>query len=79
VHGTRRIDVTRAVAAAEPITSFLYEEAISPDQIGDYKVGLHRRALADWMANHSETNGRTLAELWAIREECIASLSGPSA
>jgi hypothetical protein len=79
VHGTRRIDVTRDVEAAQPIATFLHEEAIQPEQIGDYKVELHRRVLADWMRGHAEVKRRTLADLWAIREECIASLSGPSA
>ncbi len=79
VRGAHRIDVTRDVAAAEPIDTFLHEEAIQPAQIGDYKVALHRRVLADWMRDHAEVEGRTLADVWAIREECIASLSGPSA
>jgi hypothetical protein len=74
-----RIDVTRDVVGAEPIGSFLHEEPIGIDQIGAYKLELHRRVLADWMGRDAAAQGRTLAELWAIREECIASLSEPAA
>jgi len=72
----RRIDVTRDVTAAEPIPAFLHEEPIRIDQIGDYKVDLHRRVLAEWMSRDVAAHGRTLSDLWAIREECIARLSG---
>jgi hypothetical protein len=75
----RRIDVTRNVEGAEPITAFLHEEPIRIDQIGAYKVELHRRVLVDWTSRDPEAQGRTLNELWAIREECIASLSEPAA
>jgi hypothetical protein len=79
VQAGRRIDITREVVAAEPIATFLHEEAIRVDQIGAYKIALHRRVLADWVAREPAARGRALSEVWAIREECIARLSAPPA
>ena len=46
-----RIDVTRSgVTPVEPITDFLYEETITPEHIGAYKIALHQRVLRDWVA-----------------------------
>jgi hypothetical protein len=72
----RRIDVTRFGAEpAEPITP-LYEEAIVPEQIGDYKVTLHRHYMQTWVnANAEHVRGRSVEEMWRIREECIAALA----
>ena len=72
-----RIDVTRAgVEPNEPITQFLYEEAIVPEQIGDHKVTLHRRFMQQWIDNNAEiVSGRSLVDLWRIREECVAALA----
>ncbi len=75
--GGTRIDVTRAIegAAPEAIAGFLHEEEIAPDQIGDYKIGLHQRWLRRWMERTAAARGRGFDELWRIREECIAALS----
>ncbi|HKA55651.1 MAG TPA: hypothetical protein VKJ47_18520 [Candidatus Binatia bacterium] len=71
-----RIDVTRSGAEpAEPIDRFLYEEAIVPAQIGDYKLQLHQRFLRSWLANTGGVGGRSFTEAWKIREECIAALA----
>lgn len=72
-----RIDITRFGAdPAEPIARFLHEEAIVPEQIGDYKVALHRRFLRDWVVQHAEAvGGRGLEDVWRIREACIAALA----
>ena len=73
----RRIDITRDVEAAAPIGRLLHEERITPEQIGDYKIALHRRFMADWLA----TGGApawALDDLWRVREECIAELSEES-
>jgi hypothetical protein len=71
-----RIDVTRSGAEpTEPISEFLYEEAIVPEQIGDYKVRLHQRFLRGWMAAAVAVSSRNFAEMWKIREECIAALA----
>jgi hypothetical protein len=71
-----RIDITRSGAeATEPIAKFLHEEAIAPEQIGDYKVTLHRQFMRDWVINHVETvRGWSFEDVWRIREECIAAL-----
>jgi hypothetical protein len=76
-HEGRRIDVTRSGAEpTEPITELLYEEAIVPEQIRDYKVILHRRFMQGWVTNHAEEiRGRSFEEMWRIREECIAALA----
>ena len=72
--GRHRIDVTRAgVAQAEPISRFHLEESIAPDQIGDYKVALHRRFLRRWLAERPEL-ALSLDALWSIREACIHAL-----
>jgi hypothetical protein len=75
-----RIDVTRAGSApAEPIARFLHEETIAPEQIGEYKITLHRRFMQDWVAkNAAKVDGRNLEDLWRIREECIAALGAES-
>jgi hypothetical protein len=73
----QRIDVTRSGAEpAEPIVQFLYEEAIVPEQIGDYKVTLHRQYMQTWVKNNAEkARERSFEEVWRIREECIAALA----
>ncbi len=75
----QNIDVTRTLAHSpvEPITRFIHEEEIAPDQIGEYKINLHRRFLQRWMAQTTPQIPYTLAELWRIREECIAALEQP--
>lgn len=75
-HAGVRIDVTRLAASpAEPIGQFLHEERIVPNQIGAYKVRLHRAALERWLERHSEAcRGMTIDEVWAVREACIAAL-----
>jgi hypothetical protein len=71
-----RIDVTREIAGgpAEPIARFLYEEEISPEQIGEYKIALHQRWMRDWIASLDAPRGLGSDELWKIREACIAAL-----
>lgn len=72
-----RIDITRAdTDPAEPIVRFLHEEAITPAQIGDYKVALHRRFLRHWMTNNAQMiDGRSFEAIWRIREACITALA----
>jgi hypothetical protein len=73
-----RIDVTREIDADPPeaIARFLHEENITPEQIGDYKTTLHRQFLRRWIAETGTAGERDLNEMWRIREECIAALSG---
>jgi hypothetical protein len=72
-----RIDITRAgTDPAEPIVRFLHEEAITPAQIGGYKVARHRQFLRYWMASNAQAiGGRGFEALWKIREACIAALA----
>jgi hypothetical protein len=60
-----RVDVTREINArpAEAIAQFLYEEDITPEQIGDYKVSLHRKFLGRWIAETEAVLGRDLASV----------------
>jgi hypothetical protein len=69
-----RIDVTGVPTGAEPIDEFLYEEPIAVGQIGVYKNDLHKRFLGEWITRTEVVHGRSLEEVWRIREECIAAL-----
>ncbi|MGH7823465.1 MAG: hypothetical protein ACREQ9_27195, partial [Candidatus Binatia bacterium] len=70
------IDVTRVVEApAETIVAFLHEEPIAPDQIGAYKVRVHRAFLERWLQETGLGSRLTLERLWEIREECIRALA----
>lgn len=72
-----RIDVTRSGAEpVEPISRFLHEETIVPEQIGDYKVAMHRRFMQDWVHRHPEmVAGLSFEQMWKVREACIAALA----
>ena len=71
-----RIDITRSgVEANEPITQFVHEEIINPTDIGEYKVEVHHQYLHTWLVNEPSAFGRTLTDIWKIREECIAVLA----
>ncbi len=74
-----RVDVTRELSEplAAPIGGFLHQEEIAPEQIGEYKLELHRRFIRDWIAADFNTAaGRSFEQIWLIRERCIAALSG---
>jgi len=73
-YGGERIDVTGVPAGAEPIEEFLCEEPIAVGQIGVYKNDLHKRFLSEWITRTEVVHGRSLEEVWRIREECIAAL-----
>ena len=75
VHQGRRLDITGVPPGAEPIERFLFEEPITVGQIGAYKIELHRRVLRDWIARTEAARGRSLEEIWRIREACITALS----
>jgi hypothetical protein len=72
-----RIDATRDYSAdpQSKILTLIHEEEIAPEQIGEYKTGLHRRFLSEWIAQTDAAGGRTIDELWQIREECIRAFS----
>jgi hypothetical protein len=69
-----RIDMTGVPAGAVPIERFLHEEPITVDQIGAYKIEVHRRFLRDWIPRTEAARGRGLDDGWQIREACIAAL-----
>ena len=73
----KRIDVTRGTdqAPAEAISRFLHEEDIDPTQITDYKAAIHKQFLSNWIADNGGLGGRSLADMWNTREECIARLA----
>ncbi|MGE0683545.1 MAG: hypothetical protein AB7P69_21925 [Candidatus Binatia bacterium] len=71
-----RIDVTRSgMGPTEPIRQFLHEEAITPEQIGNYKIRLHQQFLRQWVTNTALTHRLSFEEIWRIREECITELT----
>jgi hypothetical protein len=74
--GSRRIDLTGIPAGpdTEPITHFLFETEIEPEQILDHKAAIHKHFLESW-CHHDRLQQHTPQELWSIREECIAALS----
>ncbi len=75
VRDNTMIDLTRDTnVGAEPIDTFLHEETIEPDQVGDFKRNLHRGFLQEW-ASTRDAAGHTPERLWEIREQCIAALS----
>jgi hypothetical protein len=77
IYSGTRIDVTRSsISPTEPIARFLHEETISPEQIGNYKLAMHRAWMREWVAR--ETPSRNWEQVWKIREECIAALSSHS-
>lgn len=56
------------------LPDLLEETEIRPDQISDFKVYHHKHYLDEWRL---ETASKySLAELWTIREACIAALAG---
>ncbi len=64
-----RVDVTGV--ESDTVKEFLYEESIEPDQIGAYKLDLHRRFLRTWATERRLDPER----VWRVREECIGALS----
>ena len=73
----KRIDVTRPAhrGLAKPIADFLHEEEIDPTQITNYKIEIHKQYLSRWVTDNRGLDGRSVVDIWKIREECIASLS----
>ena len=72
----QRVDVTRDRENGPlPSLVFLHEEDIAPEQIGDYKLKLHRRFLGEWASRIDAVRCRDVEDAWRIREECIRALS----
>ncbi len=67
------IDCTKESSNDNPFQdSLLYEEIITPKQIGKYKIELHKMFLKKWLVEHDVTYN--LEHLWRIRELCIGSI-----
>jgi hypothetical protein len=60
------------------MNAFVHEEEIAPEQITHYKISVHKNFLQKWRSHTADLRGLSLAEVWGICEECIASLSGIS-
>lgn len=69
------LDFTNKTSKAADFAPDLMEEIeIDTDQITDFKVHYHQQFLSTWLEQHKSIP-LTLAELWKIREQCIADLS----
>ena len=69
----QRIDLTRSgLEETNPISSFLFEEVISPEDVSHRKVEIHQDFIKRWLENSSEGSTKyNFDALWKIREECI--------
>ncbi len=69
IYDGTRVDLTwpEQVGALLP---FMWEEAIRPEQIGDYKLARHRAFVGSWSAERRLDAGL----VWSTREACIAAL-----
>jgi len=74
ISGKARIDATkRGFNIADFEEDILKEVPIEIEQIGDYKVDVHKAFLKNW---HVENKlNMDLEDLWKIREKCIDVLS----
>jgi len=70
-HG-KRVDAT--CRAGRRVLTLVHEEEISPEQIGSYKIDLHRRYLRRWTEENTDGHKYGIEEAWQIREECISAL-----
>ena len=71
----RRIDITRSgVKANSPISNFLFEKAIEPEDISSKKVEIHQDFIRRWLENSSASIKYNFDAIWKIREECISVL-----
>jgi phosphoglycolate phosphatase-like HAD superfamily hydrolase len=69
------LDFTKTDANAIDFIDDLIEEIeILPHQITDYKVNYHKKYLEKWLENDTKIK-LSLADLWAIREQCIQDLT----
>lgn len=68
-----RWDFTRYEEANSPLASheFVYEEAIQPGQIGEYKTRLHKEWIRKWIAVNASPVHVPFDRFWEAREKCI--------
>jgi hypothetical protein len=75
--GERRYDFThfdQGSASCRMALEILHEEEISPEQIGDHKISLHKKWIGHWLAQ-SPNLKMSSEKIWKIRETCIEGLS----
>ncbi|MEO1411596.1 MAG: VOC family protein [Bacteroidota bacterium] len=73
VHG-KRLDLTNPHSDLQKILPDLLEEQlIEPEQVGTFKVEFHQAYVTRWIAE--EGLDRSFAEVWKVREDCIAALA----
>ncbi|MDJ0621867.1 MAG: hypothetical protein QNJ17_02810 [Desulfocapsaceae bacterium] len=67
----RRFDFTRCddKMMPQPNLQYISEITISPEDIGERKIELHQSYIRE------KVTARPFAEIWKIREECIAALA----
>ena len=70
----RRIDITRVVEATNPISNFLLEKAIEPEDVSLKKVEIHQDFIRRWLENNFVSTKYDFDAMWRIREECISVL-----
>lgn len=72
---SQRVDVTSTTSDIARIKNYILEEKeIQPHQVVAEKVEMHKSFLKKWMTDESVK--LSFEEVWAVREKCIASLSG---
>ncbi len=68
------IDITNSVSDFANISNdVLLEIEIEPQQVVHFKVEKHKQFLNEWLENEKSTF--SFDQLWAVREQCIHSLS----
>ncbi len=68
------IDVTNATSDLKEIALDIMEESeITPEQVGDFKVEYHKDYIRNWI--YKMEMNFSYAEIWNIRENCIANLA----
>lgn len=71
-----RLDFTHTTSQPTDFENeFMEEIEIQPNQISVFKINYHKQYLSKWL-NKEDALTLTVEELWYIREECIAELSG---
>ena len=72
----QRVDITRSgVKVMNPITNFLFEKVINPEDISFKKVKIHQDFIKRWLVTSSASLIKyNFDTLWNIREECISVL-----
>jgi hypothetical protein len=68
------LDITRTIESSKPFErDIIFEEIITPTQIGNYKVKKHQEFLKQWIID--EYIPHKFETIWEIREACILNLS----